>query len=814
MRFFSVLFAQQAPLETLEWARLPSNGLQWLLLAVVAAAIAALVIGLYRRDSSELPTGVGPLLATLRLLAFAGLLVVWLHPQNRVETELREESVVAVAVDVSLSMGIRDDAPGTSGANPSRSEQVIKSLAQSELVSELRKKHVVMLTTFGRELGPIARLPRVKPNETASQDENANLENPDQVKLADIDWAKELTPRATETRIGEALRRIISQESGKTLVGVIMYTDGQQNAGVDSDAAVKLAQENRIRLCAIGMGSERSPINARVGDVIAPARAYPGDDYTVTAYVQGQGLSNRTVNVELVSRPAGAGTEAETVEEETQVVLEEEGKAVAVSFTLKAEVPGRRTLQVRLHPVDGDRTPGDDAQEVDVEVVERKTRVLLFAGGPTREYRFLRNQLHRDPEMTVDVLLQTAQPGISQDADAILDTFPETAAELAEYDCLIAFDPNWLELSEPQAELMEKWVAEQSGGLVVIAGPVYAEGWIKKDELKQVQIVRSLYPVQFSRHQASLDASRFQNREPSPIRLTRDGLEANFLWIEDSAVASRDAWDEFAGVYGYFDINEPKPAATVYARFSNPNATQIHTQPIYFAGHFYGSGRVFYLGSGEMWRTRAYNEAYFERFYTKLIRYVSEGRLLRGSKRGVLLVERDRYLLGQSVAVRAQLTNAELQPLEAASVTLDVIPPDNSTPRQILLKPDAAGRKGMYNGQFNVLLEGAHRLELAIPGSPDEERLTRRIQVKISDRERENPRLNEPKLMDLAKRTGGRYLRGANQATSLLDLLPPKPTTEYRLDRLETLWDTPWLLGTICGLLFLEWLIRRLSKMA
>ena len=71
--------------------------------------------------------------------------------------------------------------------------------------------------------------------------------------------------------------------------------------------------------------------------------------------------------------------------------------------------------------------------------------MLLFAGGPTREYQFVRNMLRRSEmaksgDMIVDVLLQSASDGVSQDANAILAEFPHTMQELAQYDTIIAFD--------------------------------------------------------------------------------------------------------------------------------------------------------------------------------------------------------------------------------------------------------------------------------------------------------------------------------------------------------------------------------------
>ena len=124
-------------------------------------------------------------------------------------------------------------------------------------------------------------------------------------------------------------------------------------------------------------------------------------------------------------------------------------------------------------------------------------------------------------------------------------------------------------------------------------------------------------------------------------------MEADFLWLGDSATASSQAWASFPGVFSYCPVRGPKAGATVYARFSDPRVAQNGEGPVYMAGQFYGAGSVFYMGSAEMWRLRAIDETYFTQFYTKLIRHVSQGRLLRGSSRGVLLVGQDRYLLGQ-----------------------------------------------------------------------------------------------------------------------------------------------------------------------
>src|SRR5262249_23681565 len=146
-------------------------------------------------------------------------------------------------------------------------------------------------------------------------------------------------------------------------------------------------------------------------------------------------------------------------------------------------------------------------------------------------------------------------------------------------------------------------------------------------------------------------------------QFTRDGLDSEFLWLADTATESEQLWSSFEGVYGYYAVKDPKPGARVYARFSDPD-TEIDGQlPIYMAGQFFGAGRVFFQASGEMWRLRAVDDSATETFYTKLIRWVSQGRLLRDSSHGVLLVDKDRCLMGDHIDVRAMLKDAQRQPL-------------------------------------------------------------------------------------------------------------------------------------------------------
>ena len=813
---------------TFELARLESftQPWHWAVLIGVCAAVAVYVVWMYRRDSFELPRLLAWLLTGLRLLAFAGLLAVYLHPQWRSERDVVRNSRALLLVDTSLSMGRNDGESPSVASGLSRGQQVAAALSESRLLDELRQTHDVVVLRFDADLGRVAALPKIAaagetPAVEKTDDDDSTAAAAAAESAAAIDWEQALAPRGNETRLGQALRQLIYDERNGPVSGIVLLSDGGQNAGIEPDAAVALAQEARLPIFAVGLGSDRLPVNVQVSDLLAPARAYPGDAYSVTGFVQARGLAGQTVKVELLSRAATDGAAAPAdggkLEGSAEVVLAEDGEVVPVAFELTPEEVGARTLLLRVLPPNADRNPRDNQREVDIEVVGRKSRVLLFAGGPMRDYIFLRNLLFRDKDVAVDVILQTGQPGISQDADAILNEFPSTREELYEYDCVVAFDPDWQALDAARISLLENWVAEQAGGLIVVAGPIHTDNWAQKPNMAPI---RALYPVEFHRRFALLEDARYGSAEAWPIDFTREGLDAEFLWLDDTGPASQAAWAGFPGVFGYYSVRGPKPGATVYAYYSDPQAGSGDERPVYFAGQFYGSGRVFYLGSGEVYRLRRVDEAHFEQFYTKLIRHVSQGRLLRGTNRGVLLVERDRYLLGATVLVRAQLNNAQLEPLTADSVPLEVVLPDGAIETHTLLP--VPGSEGTFAGQLAVYQEGSYRLELTVPDSVDE-RIARRIQVRVPDLESEDPRRNDALLSALASQTGGQYFLGLEAAlgdgagSPLAAALPDRRKTLPVSGGIDEEWDrqwSVWMLGLICGLLCLEWLIRRLAKLA
>ncbi|MEM8944864.1 MAG: hypothetical protein AAGD11_06735 [Planctomycetota bacterium] len=778
----------------------------WLVAGGALIAFVLLTLWSYYRERKSISRSTRWILTALRVTALVALALYFLGPEKRSDSEVQTSSEVAILVDTSQSMSVRDES-AIAESKSTRLEAIRQTLDESPLVASLRKNHNVHLHVFDEKREGVTIWPR----STQSPAE-------DEPEADTIDWQARLEPRGAETRVGNAIRDILDEERTGTLAGVIVLSDGGNNSGIEPLEIADQSSDRKLPIYTVGVGSEQPRRNLRIQELSAPSRVYPDDKATVSCLIQNEGFAGRSVEVELFLRDAAIeGSMGDRIASKT-VTFSEHGEVLPIEFDFEPVETGRLAIEVKLVAPTGDQYAGDNVRQAEVEVVETDSRVLLIASGAARDYRFLRNQLRRDRHMRVDVWLQMAPSGISQDADQLLARFPGTKEELYAYDCIVAFDPDWTLLDAQQVDLLESWVAEEAGGLVVVAGPVHTASWVQSPEHIAV---RSLYPVEFQKRLTLLDDGLYGSDTPWPLEFSRDGEDSDFLWLGDNADESQLLWSEFDGVYGCYAVKGPKPGARVLARYSDPDAGISAQRPVYLAEHFYGAGRVVYLGSSELWRLRSLSVEYFEVLYTQLIRHVSQGRLLRGSSLGRLLVPKDRYTVGDDVVVRAQLSSESREPLVADRVTARVVSPDGAG-RNLTMSADP-DRAGNFVGQFSVRQEGSYRIELPVPDVIDEQ-LVHRLQVSAPNLEFDRTRRNGELLAAIATRSGGQYYKSLTSAAEGSENLRPlgeliENCSETRLlrgspDAKFTEWLNRILLGVIATALSAEWIVRRLMKLA
>ena len=815
-QFYVLAAADSATLTVreLDW---PASPIGWLLLIGGGAALLAWTIWLYLRDTSDLSWFWRFWLTTLRVGTLAALLVIALNPSDRTQKQSYRPSRVALLVDTSLSM--RHPAENSSeresstvdSTGPSRSDVIKNLFTKAKLIETLRQQHEVSLFTFDSVLtGPHRVFPRATDAAKAGTDEARNNSSSD----LSVDWDEVLRPRGLESRLGESLEELTS---GRTLSGIVVLTDGVSNAGVDPITAHDRALSTKSKLIAVGTGTTDQPVNLAVSEIASPTDVQMGDPFEITAFIQGSGLAGREVDVELLMKSEG-DSEPISIDRKKALLLED-GLPVEVKFPRNSTDAGRVTYLVRASTTTGvaEFNSQDNVISFSVNTFDRPTRVLLIAGGPMRDYQFVRNLLFRHKSFDVDVLLQSGAPGTSQESNNLLASFPEGREQLYEYDVVMAFDPDWKSIPVESFKLLYDWVSLEGGGLILVAGdvntPVLAgmadPGGSGAAGDEQFKPLLELYPVVLSSY---FTAARFDqdSSQPWPIQFTKEGQSLGFLQLTDDAISSAARWKSFAGIYRCYPTNGHKAGAKVYANFSDPRAAA--EPPVLMAGQPLNKGFVFYLGSAEIWRLRSVSEDDYDRFWIKTIREVGQGRSKRGTKRGLLMPDSHKLLIGQTLRIRARVLDAKYDPLEAETVSLDVYDPNGkplNPPRQLRRDPSSAG---VFVGDIRVSLPGTYKLELTLPDS--RERVTDEIVVALPKLEDENIRQNVRLLTDLVRDTGGKYLTISEAAAELPGLLPDRGEQFYVAERLRTLWDREWVMYTLVAILSAEWLTRKLLKLA
>ncbi|MFT4556314.1 MAG: hypothetical protein ACI92S_001656, partial [Planctomycetaceae bacterium] len=89
-----------------------------------------------------------------------------------------------------------------------------------------------------------------------------------------------------------------------------------------------------------------------------------------------------------------------------------------------------------------------------------------------------------------------------------------------------------------------------------------------------------------------------------------------------------------------------------------------------------------------------------------------------------------------------------------------------------------------------------------------------KIDVVLPNLETDNARQNAQLLRLIAEDTGGAYFPLSDAAAEVPKRLPNRGE-EFQIDQqLKTLWDREWLMFLLIGLLSVEWLTRKLLKLA
>src|SRR4051794_7389160 len=319
-----------------EISRLRAYDDERLPLALISAAVIALVgivWYLYHRDTIELSRSRRSGILLLRFIALVGLLVFFLGVERRIDRKVVHNSQVPVLVDTSQSMGLPDGDLST-GTNSPRLEAVSNVLGTSPILEDLRRNHDVHIARFERDVEPLISFPKTEPEALSPEDIAAHTGSKEsQHSPSDTaKWLDNLQPRGSETRLGQALADELRLYHGSPLAGIVVISDGAQNAGIEPGTAIEAAKLAKVPLYTIGVGSTAQAKNIAIRDMLVPTRAFPHDTLNITGYIQATGYAGRTIDVDLTRRRSQDKGAVASVIASQHVTLGPDGEMKPISF--------------------------------------------------------------------------------------------------------------------------------------------------------------------------------------------------------------------------------------------------------------------------------------------------------------------------------------------------------------------------------------------------------------------------------------------------------------------------------------------------
>jgi uncharacterized membrane protein len=738
----------------------------WMLALLALGALAAVALA-WRGLRVESRRGRRAALVALRTVSAALALFLLAEPAIELLQTARVRNRFAILVDASRSMAFPVEPGG-----PTRTASAASFLADHRRELErLSDRADLEWYAFGDDVAPTDA----------------------------AEATRGIPPRAGRTDLMGALRAAASGAGGSTrkLAGVLVVSDGADNARLSEG----LGPDARAEVRALGV-----PVNA-----VAVGRAAPRDLAIERLAVDEFAFVRSTVTVEATLRARGFA------DEEVRVVLRREGAVVASSVVRLERGKDRYTVPLSFAPdatgtfvftvaapvLPGEAVVENNARSFVLRVIRDRVRVLLVAGRPSWDVRFLRGLLKQDPNVDLVsffILRSNADdPGPQQDLSLIPFPVQEIFGDqLRTFDAVFfvnfAFAPyRALEIERFLPNLRD--YVRNGGALAMVGGEQsFGDGHYGETPLADV------LPV------SPIDGTSMAAGETRP-RLTAEGRRHPVTSLAPGEAQNESAWGALPPVTAV-NLTRALPPAQGAAVLLEAPSVSIGGRPApLVAVREIGAGRTLAVATDASWRwgfgaaeTGQGNRAYL-RFWSSALRW-----MVRDPGLAPLQVEPDAPAVepGAPVGLSLSVRGPDWGPGAGRRVTAELV--------------DEGGRS-VARGQAVAAGDGTARLELTPPGpgaykivakgeGGAAEVATAAVAVRGAGPEDADAAPRPDLLSAVAEASGGAFEAIPGGKLPALRMSDPD-VVEIGRRKAVPIWDRAWYLGALALALAGEWVLRR-----
>jgi uncharacterized membrane protein len=612
----------------------------------------------------------------------------------------------------------------------------------------------------------------------------------------------ELTFEGTATRLGDALDRARNELSGLPVAGLVLVTDGSDNAERTIDESIAGLKSQGMPVFAVGVGKDRLTRDVQVTRVETPRQALKGSSLVLDVVVTQVGYGGRKVPLIVEDDGRVVGTQ--------DITLPGDGESQTVKVRLKASDVGSRSFVFSIPTQSGEEVAQNNKRDALIDVVDRKEKILYVEGEPRPEPKFVRQATDLDDNLQVVLLQRTAEATVNapdkylrlgvDGPEELAGGFPLRRDELFAYRGIILGTIEASAFTPEQQRMLEDFIDVRGGGLLALGGPrSFSEGGWAGTPLSEA------LPVVLDR------ASRGPQYPPAEliVRPTRVGATHPSTQITEKEADGTAKWRDLPPVTSLNPIRDTKPGATVLLS----GADEKGREQVVLATQRYGRGKSLALPVQDTWLWRMHSkmdvkDTTFHTFWQRMVRWLVDGVPERVS----ITAAPTRVQKGEPVSLSAEVLDPEYKGINDGRITARVTSPSGKVedvPMEWTVEHD-----GEYRARFTPTEDGLYKLSVGgvTANSTDVGRATAAVRVAPSDREYFDAAMRAPLLERIAEETEGRFYR-TDEVSKLSDAIAYSGKGITVVEERE-LWDMPINLFLLLGLMGGEWMYRRSRGLA
>jgi uncharacterized membrane protein len=610
----------------------------------------------------------------------------------------------------------------------------------------------------------------------------------EEVAPAEIDeLAEELPSDADRSALAPALEAMLADEN---VGGVVIVGDGAY-PGIEP---ARLARRG-VRVHSVAVAEE-----ALRDDAIAEVQADP------------VGFLRRPSRVRVVVRSIGGRGGAIPIALHRGDQLEREVVAeVPANGEVEVELPftptriGREAYQVSIPRADDDAVPENNERAFLVRVTRDKLRVLLVAGQPSWDERFLRQFLKRDPAtdlISFFILRNTTDIPMAGPDELALIPFPTDELfheHLGSFDLVIFqnFEYGPYQMASYLPRIRD--YVMRGGSFAMIGGPLsFHSGGYADTPIAEILPVE-LAPASAARTRTEV-YDRFQPR-------VADGLERHpLLGLLPDPAQNAAAWARLSPLQGANVVTRVRDGATVLLEHPEHRIDAGGALPILVLGSA-GQGRTLALTTDTTWRwgiTTAGaigDDSAYERFWDRAVRWLARDPALEPAR---ITTDRERYGPAARATVTGELRDARYAPYVEQAVALRLFDVAGRERASAQTRTDGQGR-------VDAVLElppeaGAYRVEAWLAGR-DEALAEEWLVVEAGGDELADPRARPALLRALAEATDATFVEAPEDAPALSSFDATRTRSLGLSERAP--FASVWAFLALAAAFMAEWVLRR-----